>query len=116
MLHEFDTPSTDHSALAEAFPVIHQGTQPHEVRNYVERAAPAKQSPTLGPRRVRTARQYRYVLLHLRKSEVLEDDGSFQLLQELLLDGWVPVRESPMGASGGAHSHAWALVLLTKER
>jgi hypothetical protein len=74
--------------------------------------------PITGPTRVpkaRQARQYRYVVLHFCKAEVLENDGSFQMLHELLFDGWVPVRELPMGCSGGAHSHAWALVLLAKE-
>jgi hypothetical protein len=67
------------------------------------------------PKRARTVRQYRYIVLHFCKSEVLESDGGYELLHELLCEGWTPVREIPMGSSGGAHSHAWALVLLTKE-
>jgi hypothetical protein len=36
-------------------------------------------------------------------------------LPELLRRGWQPVRESPMGATGDAAGHAFALVLLEKQ-
>jgi hypothetical protein len=36
-------------------------------------------------------------------------------LPELLRRGWLPVRETPMGATGDTAGHAFALVLLEKE-
>ncbi len=66
-------------------------------------------------------KEYRYVLInnagHTWSVRTAEDAGtkdqSGTVLPQLLLEGWVPVRETPMG--GGTSQLAHSLILLERE-